>query len=234
MKKMVIILFIHILIIGTGCVAIEKYIPAAGEEELDQETIIAGLKEALEIGTKNAVGLVSKEDGYYKNPEITIPLPEDLEEVADTVRKVGLKKEVDEFIETMNRGAEEAAKEAIDIFVKAISKMTIQDALNILNGPDDAATKYFEKNTRKQLYDAFRPVITKVLDSVGVTALFKLTMDTYNSIPLTKKVEFDLDDYVTNKALDGLFIMIAKEEKQIRIDPVARVTELLRKVFGRE
>jgi hypothetical protein len=235
MKKIIILLIICGLSLSMGCKGVDKIIKSVGKgEELDEKTVIAGLKEALEIGTKNAVTIVSTEDGYFKNVEIKIPLPKDLEKVAKTVRDIGLGAQVDKFIKTMNRAAEKAAPKAVDIFVDAIKKMTIQDAMNILRGKDDEATRYFETHTRSKLYDIFKPIVKKVMDDVGVTAVFKLIMDSYNSLPYVKKTSFDLDDYVTNKALDGLFLMIAKEEKKIRKDPAARVTELLRKVFGKK
>lgn len=200
--------------------------------QLDEQTIIAGLKEALNVGTKNAVSFVSKQGGYLQNAAIKIPLPPDLQDVADKVSKIGLKKKVDEFIETMNEAAEKAAPKAVDIFVSAVKKMTVQDALNILHGANDAATRYFEKQTRSQLYQLFQPVVSDTMNKVGVTSLYKSIMNAYNQIPLVKKKNFDLDQYVTNKALDGLFYMVAGEEAKIRKDPVARVTDLLKKVFG--
>jgi hypothetical protein len=201
-------------------------------QALDEKTVIAGLKEALKIGTQNAVELVSRTDGYFKNARITIPLPQELEDVASVLRKLGLRRQVDEFIETMNRAAEKAAPKAVDIFVNAVSKMTLEDAMGILRGADNAATAYFEKHTRRALFNVFHPIVEKVLNDVGVTGIYKNIIRTYNAVPGTPKVVFDLDEYVTDRALDGLFIMLADEEKKIRKDPAARVTELLRKVFG--
>ncbi|MBN1700131.1 MAG: DUF4197 domain-containing protein [Spirochaetales bacterium] len=205
---------------------------ASKEKKLDEKTIIAGLKEALEIGTKKAVEIVSKKNGYFKNKEIFIPLPKDLNDVAKKLRSIGFKKDVDKFIEDMNHAAEKAAEGAVDIFVDAIKKMTMKDARKILEGADDEATRYFEDKTRKKLYDVFFPVVKKAMDKLGVTKLYKFLIDTYNGIPGVKKVKYDLDAYITNRALDGLFLMLSKEEKKIRKDPAARVTELLKKVFG--
>jgi hypothetical protein len=199
---------------------------------LDEDTVIAGLKEALRIGTKNAVDLVSKTDGYYRNPRITIPLPQDLKNVADTLRRIGLGGKVDEFVQTMNRAAEEAAPKAVDIFVDAVAGMTVQDAMGILRGADNAATAYFERKTRSALHSAFLPVVAKVLDQVGVTSLYKSIIQVYSALPGARRVTFDLNVYVTDRALDGLFLMLADEEKKIRKDPAARVTDLLRRVFG--
>jgi enolase len=132
----------------------------------------------------------------------------------------------------MNHAAETAAAGAVDIFVDAVKKMTLSDAVNILHGPDNAATAYFEKNTRTRLYGVFFPVIKNAMDKVGVTKLYKFLIDKYNTIPFIQKKTYDLDRYITDRGLDGLFYMLASEEKKIRKDPAARVTELLRKVFG--
>jgi hypothetical protein len=213
--------------------SVRDLVPGSSKEKkLDEKTIIAGLKEAIEIGTKKAVEIVSKKNGYFKNKDIFIPLPDDLENVAKKLRAIGLKKDVDKFIKDMNRAAEKAAEGAVQIFIDAIKKMTLRDARRILEGPDNAATKYFEDNTRKKLYGVFSPVVKKAMDKLGVTKLYKFLIDTYNGIPGVKKAKYDLDSYITNRALDGLFFMLAREEKKIRKDPAARVTELLKKVFG--
>jgi hypothetical protein len=223
------------VLLSISCVSVSgdlgSLIPGK-KDTLDEKTIIAGLKEALEIGTQNAVKIVSKADGYFKNPEIYIPLPKDLEDFADKLRQIGLKKDVDKFIADMNHSAEEAAKGAVEIFVDAVKKMTLEDARGILHGPDNAATKFFENNTRKKLHNVFFPVIKKAMDQIGITKLYKTLLDTYNKIPGVKKEDYKLDEFITEKALDGLFFMLAKEEKKIRKDPVARVTDLLKKVFG--
>jgi hypothetical protein len=202
------------------------------DKPLDEKTIIAGLKEALEVGTKNAVEIVSRKNGFLKNRDIYIPLPEELEDFSNVLRKVGLKKEVNKFVEDMNHAAEKAAEGAADIFVDAIMKMTVRDARDILQGPDDAATHYFERQTRNKLYNVFYPVVKDAMDKVGLSKLFAFLVDTYNGIPGVKKTKFELNDYITDKGLDGLFFMLAKEEKKIREDPAARVTELLKEVFG--
>lgn len=200
--------------------------PKAQESEL-----IEGLKEALSIGTKAAVGLVSQVDGYFGNAIIKILMPDDLRKVSDTLRTIGFQKQVDEFVLSMNRAAEKAAPAALDIFVEAIKAMTFEDAQGILTGNDTAATEYFKEKTSDNIYKAFRPIISASMNEVGVTQAFKEITERYSSLPLMGDVTFDLDDYVTNKALDGLFYMVGEEEKKIRTDPAARVTDLLRKVF---
>jgi hypothetical protein len=226
-----------ISLFSNGCVGVpgnvRDLVPGGSKEKkLDEKTIIAGLKEALEIGTKKAVEIVSQKNGYFKNKEIFIPLPDDLEKVAKKLRSIGLKKDVDRFIEDMNHAAEKAAEGAVKIFIDAIKEMTLKDARKILEGADNAATKYFEDKTRNKLFDVFFPVVKKAMDKLGVTKLYKFLIDSYNAIPGVKKAKYDLDSYITNRALDGLFFMLAREEKKIRKDPAARVTDLLKKVFG--
>jgi hypothetical protein len=175
---------------------------------------------------------VSQVDGYFKNPQIKIPFPPDVKKVEDRLRQIGLGKEVDKFILTLNRGAEDAAKEAKPIFISAIRQMTIQDAWGILRGNDDAATQYLIRTTSAQLKEKFKPVIQNSLQKVNATKYYNDIVTRYNSIPMVQKVNPDLDDYATDKAIEGLFLMIAKEEKNIRADPAARTTELLKRVFG--
>lgn len=194
--------------------------------------VTQGLKEALIKGISKGSDLVSQVDGYFKNPEIKIPFPPEVKKVEDRLRQIGLGGEVDKFIMTLNRGAEDAAGEAKPIFIKAIRSMTIQDAWAILRGEDDAATQYLKRTTSGLLKEKFRPVIQNSLNKVNATKYYGEIVTRYNQIPLVQKVNPDLDDYATDKAIEGLFLMIAKEEKNIRENPVARTTELLKKVFG--
>ena len=202
------------------------------EEREDEDTMVAGLKEALDIGTKKAVEKVSVKDGYFNNLDIKIPVPEKLEKTENLLRKLGLDDRVDEFILSMNRAAEAAAPQAVDIFVEAIRNMTVVDAYGIVKGEETAATGYFEEKTSDSLTSLFRPVITDSMSGVGAVRSYRRMMKAYNSIPLVKDVDVDIEGYVTDKALDGLFFMVGEEEKKIRKDPAARVTELLKKVFG--
>ncbi|MDF1526821.1 MAG: DUF4197 domain-containing protein [bacterium] len=200
--------------------------------ESKEDTFIAGLKEALDIGTKNAVSKVSTENGYLDNLNIKIPVPEKLEDVEKLLRKIGMDDRVDEFVLSMNRAAEKAAPQAVDIFVGAIRDMTVVDAYGIVKGDERAATSYFQGKTTDNLYGLFRPVVTESMAQVGVVQSYKRMMDKYNSIPFVKKIHVDLEDYVTDEALGGLFFMVGEEEKKIRKDPAARVTKLLEEVFG--
>jgi hypothetical protein len=199
----------------------------------DESTIISGLKEALSIGTDKAVKNVSQVDGYFSNQMIKILMPEKIQKVADVLREIGYQKQVDDFVLSMNRAAEKAAPQAASIFVDAIKGMTIEDAKNILNDGDTAATEFFKSKTHDKIYSAFKPIISSSMDEVGVTHSYKEMMGKYESLPFMSKESLDLDHYVTNKAMDGLFYMVGQEEKKIRTDPAARITDLLKSVFGK-
>lgn len=202
------------------------------ETPLTTAEVAEGLKEALIKGISTGSDLASQVDGYFKNPEIKIPFPPEVKKVEDKLRQLGLGNEVDKFVMTLNRGAEDAAKEAKPIFITAIKAMTIQDAWGILRGEQDAATQYLKRTTTPQLKEKFKPVIQNSLNKVSATKYYGDIVNTYNKIPFTDDVNPNLDDYATDMAIQGLFTMIAKEEKNIRQDPVARTTELLKKVFG--
>lgn len=203
-----------------------------GDKPLTTAEVAEGLKEALVKGISTGSDLVSVTDGYFKNPEIKIPFPPDVKKVEDALRKIGLGSQVDKFVMTLNRGAEDAAKEAKPIFIASIKSMTIQDAWSILRGEDNAATEYLKRTTSGLLKEKFKPVIQSSLNKVNATKYYSDIVTRYNQIPLVDKVNPSLDDYATDKAIEGLFLMIAKEEKNIRQDPIARTTELLKKVFG--
>ncbi|MBT1074948.1 DUF4197 domain-containing protein [Geobacter grbiciae] len=202
---------------------------------LDDSTIIKGLKEALATGTERAVNEVAKPDGYFGNSLIKIMLPDKIQKVADLLGTVGYQQQVDEFVLSMNRSAEKAAPQAARFFGDAIRDMSVEDARGLLNGGDRAATDFFEKKTRGKLYDAFKPTVGKTMGEVGTVKAFQDMVGTYQALPLAAfggKPSLDLNDYVTNKALDGLFTMVAAEEKKIRTNPAARTTDLLKTVFG--
>lgn len=205
-----------------------------GGSSPDEATTISGLKEALSIGTGNAVTSVSKMDGYFTNQAIKILMPEKIQMIADALGKVGYQKQVDAFVLSMNRAAENAAPKARRFFVDAIKEMSIQDAMKILSGNETAATEYFKSKTFDKLYTDFKPSVSASMNKVGVTKSYKDMVGTYTkTIPFAKMESLDLDHYVTTKTLDGLFLMIGEEERKIRTNPSARVTDLLKKVFGR-
>lgn len=206
-------------------------LPGAG---LDDATIVSGLKEALSVGTGNAVTSVSALDGYFANQAIKILMPDKIRKVADVLAKVGYQKEVDEFVLSMNRAAEKAAPYAREYFVDAIKQMTFEDARKIWQGNETAATEYFKSKTSDKLYAAFKPIVSDSMDRVGTTKAYKDMMGKYTAIPFMKADSLDLDHYVTTKSLDGLFYMVGQEERKIRTNPAARTTDLLRTVFGKK
>jgi hypothetical protein len=199
---------------------------------LTEKDAADGIREALINGTGNSVKLVSDLNGYWGNPEIKIPFPPEAKEMESKLRAIGMGKKVDEFNESMNRAAEKAANEAKPIFIAAIKGMTVKDAINIVRGSDNAATMYLKNTTSPELKNKFQPPIKASLDDVNATRYWSDLITAYNKIPLVKKMNPNLTEYVTGKAIDGLFIMIAKEELKIRKDPMARTSELLKKVFG--
>ncbi|GAB3820293.1 DUF4197 domain-containing protein [Pontibacter rugosus] len=209
-------------------------IAAGGTGTLTQTEVASGLKQALEVGINNGAGQASQTNGYFGNPLIKIPFPEDVQRVENTLRQIGLGDQVDKFVLTLNRGAEDAAKSAIPIFVSAIKQMTIQDAWAILKGDKNAATQYLKRTTSQQLYNTFNPIMVKSLEKTNATRYYTDIVNQYNKIPLTQKVNPDLDDYATQKAIDGLFVLVAQEEAKIRENPMARTTDLLRRVFAQQ
>ncbi len=224
--------FLAVFLMGCTAQQIQQTLDSyLGSDELTTEQVASGLKEALIKGITEGSANASKINGYLGNPQIRIPFPPDVQRVEDKLRSIGLDRQVDQFIETLNRGAEEAAKEAKPIFVTAIRSMTIQDAWNILKGEDDAATQYLVRTTSDQLSVKFRPVIGNALDQTNATKYYGDIINTYNKIPFVDKADPDLENYATQKALDGLFFLIAKEEQKIREDPLARTTDLLKRVF---
>ncbi|MBX0289917.1 DUF4197 domain-containing protein [Hymenobacter sp. HSC-4F20] len=201
---------------------------------ISQDEAARGLKEALIQGISKGADQASQQDGFYLNKLIRIPFPADAQRVATTLRSLGLGSQVDRFELTLNRGAEEAAKSAKPIFLTAIKSLTFKDVWGILTGEKDAATTYLKRTTTEQLTVAFKPIVQKSLDQVGATRYYTDLTTRYNRIPLVKPVQTDLNQYATGKAIDGLFTLIAQEEANIRENPVARTTELLKRVFGKK
>lgn len=199
---------------------------------LSSADIVSGLKEALSQGATKGATQLSQVDGFFANAALKILLPPEAQKVESTLRKVGMGKLVDDAILSMNRGAEDAAKSAAPIFVSAIKDMTVGDALGILKGSDTAATGYLRGKTTPELTTAFRPVIETSLAKVDATKHWNALITAYNKLPMVSKINPDLAAYVTDKALSGIFYQVALEEKNIRKDPLARTSEILKKVFG--
>lgn len=204
-----------------------------GGGELSESTIVSGLKEALHVGTSRAVDRTSRVDGFFGNPALRIPLPKELDSTASALRGIGLGSYVDEFELSMNRAAEKASGEAVDVFWSAIRGMTLTDARNILEGQDTAATEFFRARTSAELKRRFEPIVHNQLEQVGTYRAYQSLVDRYRQIPFAQPPAFEPTDYVTDRALGGLFSVLGDEERRIREDPAARTTDLLRRVFGR-
>jgi len=219
--------------IKSGQKVVNTYSNKSGSGSLTQSEVASGLKEALQIGAKNATGKLSVVNGFFGNALVKILMPPEAKKVETTLREFGLGDQVDKAILSMNRAAEDASSKALPIFVNAITSMSMQDAMNILRGGNDAATQYLKSKTTASLTSAFRPVIEQSLDKVNATKYWSEVFTAYNKLPTTyKKINPDLAGYVTERALNGAFVYIADEEARIRLNPAARVTDLLKKVFG--
>jgi hypothetical protein len=211
----------------------KKLVQQKSSGGLTEKDAADGIKEALTNGTGEAVKLVSATDGFFGNPEIKIPFPQDAKIIETKLRQVGLGSKVDEAILSINRAAEDAGKEAKPIFISAVKNMTVKDAVNIVKGGDNAATMYLKQSSTAELSTKFQPVIKASLDKVSATKYWEDLIKAYNKIPMVQKMNPNLTQYVTDKAIDGLFVMVAKEELKIRKDPKAQTSALLKKVFGK-
>ena len=243
MKRNIIPIFaLGSIVIFTSCdelkqaantISISTSTPA--KPQLTNDEVVSGLKEALQLGIKNSVNLTSVTDGFLKNADIRLPFPADAMKVKQKALEWGLTSQVEKFETTLNRAAEEATKEALPIFANAITNMSLQDGFAILNGGNGAATKFLKDNTSSQLVTAFSPKVQEAISKVKLTDYWNPIVNKYNSamkISGGDKINPDLNAYVTEMAIKGLFQMVEKEENKIRLDPMARVTDLLAKVFG--
>lgn len=223
------------VVLFSSCSAqFDKLLKDVTKIDLSTEEVASGLKEALSKGTSNGSDLLSQKDGYFKSL-YKIYLPEDAKNVCNKLRVIpGFSSIEDDVIEKLNRAAEDAAIKAKPIFLNAIRQMTISDAWNILKGADNSATTFLHRTTNQALYNEFRPIITTSMEKVGAIQLWSSAVNKYNQIPFVKKANPDMSDYVTNKALEGLFKKIEEEEKDIRNNLAARTTDLLRRVFSRQ
>ncbi len=200
-------------------------------KDLSKDEVVKGLKEALIVGASSAAENASKKGGFNNNPYIKIPFPKDAEKMKITLVKVGMKSQVDKFEYLLNEAAEDASVFAKDIFINAVKGMAINDAMSILKGADNAATNFLRTQTSKDLYVKFKPIVINSIEKISLTKYWNTLAERYNAIPLTKEINSDLEDYVTKKAINGLFVLIEKEENNIRKNPKARVSEILEKVF---
>ncbi len=207
--------------------------PAVAQvDRLTNQEAVAGLKAALERGSQAAVASLGRTDGFLGNPQVKIPLPESLARAESLMRRMGMGRYADELVVSMNRAAEQAVPEARTLFIDAVRKMSVQDAKGILTGGDTAATEYFRRTTSEPLRGRFLPIVRKATAKVGVAQKYNEYAGRGAKLGLVKKEQANLDDYVTQKALDGLYLMVGEEEKKIRKDPVAAGASIIQKVFG--
>jgi hypothetical protein len=199
---------------------------------ITQQDATAALKAALEKGSVTAVANLGRVDGFLGNPQVKIPLPESTQRAERALRRLGMGKYADELIVTMNRAAESAVPEAKSLFVQSVKKMTVQDAKGIITGGETAGTEYFRRTTRDQLHQRFRPIVEKATARVQLAQRYEHFADKAVAVGMLKKEDADLDEYVTQKALDGLYLMVGEEEKKIRKDPIGTGSSIIRKVFG--
>lgn len=228
MKKTILFVFVFQLM---GCTELQQVVNQLPQGGIGNAEIANGLKEALNMGIEKQVGKLTKPDGFFKNELVKILLPEELQKVDKTLRDIGLGNLADEGLKILNRAAEDAVGEATPIFVNAVKSISFNDAKQILLGADDSATKYLSGSTTTQLYAKFNPVVGNSFKKVGADKIWENLIGKYNNLPLTKDVNPNLTDYVTNEALKGVFTMIAIEEKEIRTKVSSRTTDVLRKVF---
>jgi len=220
-------------ILGFFAIAlISVHVFADGLDAISNKDAVSGLKQALTDGSAAAVGLLGKENGFFGNPRVKIPLPPALEKVEGALRMMGKKKEADDLVLAMNRAAEAAVPEAKALLVDAVKKMSVQDAKGILTGGDTAATDYFRRTTQGQLTQRFLPIVKKATDRVGLAQQYNSLAGQGASFGLVGKDEATVENYVTKKALDGLYLMIAEQEKQFRQNPMGAASNIVQKVFG--
>jgi hypothetical protein len=222
------------LIASPASAQVEQLLKGITGSGVTESKASAGLKEALQVATEKAVALTGRPNGYFSDAAIKILMPQKLQGLQEGLRAVGYGPRIDEFVLSMNRAAEQAAPAAKQIFGEAITSMTFDDAKKILSGGNTSATDYFKAKTTDKLTAAFKPVIDKSMSEVGVTRQYQALMGKFETIPFAKTQSFDLDNYVTGKALDGLFHVVGEQEKAIRTNPAARTTELLKEVFAKK
>ena len=237
MKRLSVTIMFLLLAASPAAAQIDKILKGLGNLPsvgggLSDAKIGSGLQEALKVGTENAVTQTSSVDGFLLNKAIKILMPKTLQNMEKPLRLVGYGPQIDEFVVGMNRAAEKAVPFAKEIFWNAIGQMSFDDVKKILNGSDTAATDYFKSKTTKNLQAAFLPSVTDVMNQVGVNQQYNALIGKYKDVPFSKNIVFDVNQYVTEKATDGIFFVVGQEEKKIRTNPAARVTDLLKEVFG--
>src|SRR5712692_8081998 len=217
------------------CAAAVMTCAAPALAQLDRITnreAVAGLKGALEKGSQTAIAALGRADGFLGNPQVKIPLPESLARAEKVMRRVGMGRQADELVLSMNRAAEAAVPEARQLLTDSVRKMTVQDAKGILTGGETSGTEYFQRTTKDQLHSRFLPIVKRATEKVGLAQRYNEYAEKGATLGLVRKEQSNLDEYVTQKALDGLYLMVGEEEKRIRKDPVSAGASIIRKVFG--
>ena len=235
MLRLIVVPLLALALASSAHAQFEKILKGAGGNKKDDDSkTSSGLKEALQVGAERAVDLTGTTDGYFKNQAIKILMPEKLRSTEKALRLAGMGSKIDEFELSMNRAAEAAAPAARGIFKDAVTKMTFDDARKLLTGGDTSITEYFKAKTTPQLTAAFKPSVETAMESTGVVKQYKQLTGNLPQLPFAKPQSFDITDYVVSKTLDGLFYMLGQEEKKIRTNPAARITPLLKDVFGKK
>jgi len=238
MKPFLLVLFTMFTLLSSSQINVNKLKIISQKAEdilkpnnLSEDEIVKGLREALVVGVTNSSAKASVAGGFNNNKLIKIPFPEKAEKIKKTLIQIEMQSQVDEFEFVINHAAEDASSYAKDVFISAITDMTIDEAINILNGKDNAASVYLKEQTSDILYEKFKPLVTQSIKNVQLRKYWKVLLKSYNKVPLVKKIDVDLEDYVTQKTIDGLFLLLEKEESNIRNNPKARISDILKKVF---
>ena len=232
MRKLLPLFSLSLLLLGSGCSALQNYVSSEEGGGMTTERVVAGLYDALTVGSSRSVENTSRQNGFLNNPLIKINMPSELSGMMNTLRGIGLNKQVDNLVLQMNRAAELASAEALDVFVETVKGITFQDAWGILNGNDTAATDYFRGRTTQVLADRFRPIVTGKMREAGVYTVFETLNQAYAALPFSSGRPFDLEAYVVDRSLNGLFVTLAQEEAKIRNNLNFRSTPVLQDVFG--
>lgn len=231
MRSLLLIFSLSLLLLSSGCAALQNYVQS-DEGGMTTEKVVSGLYDALTVGSRRTVETTSQQNGFLNNPLIKINMPPQLSAMMNTLSDIGLNRQVDNLVVQMNRAAEMASGEAIDVLIDTVKGITFQDAWAILNGGDTAATEYFRSRTTQTLADRFRPIVTGKMQELGVYQVFDTLNHAYAALPFSKGVPFDLEAYVVDRSLNGLFTTLAEEESKIRENLNFRSTPILREVFG--
>lgn len=232
LRRLALLLFVAFFSMHSGCAAIQEYMEGSGGSQMTTEKVVRGLVEALNVGSKRAVDTTSQENGFLNNPLIRINTPQQLQVMMNALKTIGFSQQVANFEVQMNRAAETASKEALNVFVDVIRGITFQDAWGILQGDATAATTYFKDRSTSVLADRFRPIVRDAMHKVGLYSAYEVLSGAYARLPMSGGQTFDLETYIVDKALSGLFTTLGQEESKIRANIQSRTSPILQEVFG--